>query len=230
MPSFNVAAQQILRVHALLQRRRTANIESACPHFDVAAPITRPLSANSETARPDFDVATPMMRPLSANVECARPHFNVEPITTSTCCTDYSHAMDARHGSNDEHNDERLEELHSRSPSQSKLDALIAVVNIDQPFLAAASEGSRAAGNAANNLLRQRGGFNGFSLYRRHAKQNGLKCTNSQFKQEWKRLPYEAREQYNCLARTLKNNRQVAHCAVLPVGKQGWWAQQLYGV
>jgi hypothetical protein len=43
--------------------------------------------------------------------------------------------MDARHGSNDEHNDERLEELHSRSPSQSKLDALIAVVNIDQPFL-----------------------------------------------------------------------------------------------
>jgi hypothetical protein len=56
-------------------------------------------------------------------------------------------------------------------------------------------------------------------LYRRRAKQNGLKCTNSRFKQEWNRLPYEDREQYNRLARALKNNRQVAHCAVLPVGK-----------
>ena len=126
--------------------------------------------------------------------------------------------------SNDERNDERLEESHCRSPSQSKLDALIAAVNI------AASEGSRADGNTAKNLRRQGGGFNGFSLYRRHAKQNGLKYTNSRFKQEWSHLPYEVREQYNRLARALKNNAQVAHCAVLPVGKQGWWAQLLYGV
>jgi hypothetical protein len=154
-----------------------------------------------------FDVATPMMRlVLSANVESARPHFDIEPITTYR--TNYSHPMDARHGSNDERNDERLEELHSCSPPHSKLDALVAVVNIDRPFFAAASEGSRAKdGNAANNLRRQRGGFNGFSLYRRHAKQNGLKCTNSRFKQEWNRLPYEDREQYNRLARALKNNR-----------------------
>jgi len=127
-------------------------------------------------------------------------------------------------GSNDERNDERLEESHSRSPSQSKLDALVAAVNI------AASEGSRADGNVDKNLPRQRGGFNGFSLYRRHAKENGLKYTNSRFKQEWSHLPYEVREQYNRLARALKNNAQVAHCAVLPVGKQGWWAQLLYGV
>ena len=128
--------------------------------------------------------------------------------------------------SNDERNDKCLEELHSRSPSQSKLDALIAAVTC----FAAASEGSRADGNTPNNLRRQRGGFNGFSLYRRCAKQNGLKYTNSRFKQEWSHLPYEVREQYNRLARALKNNAQVAHCAVLPVGKQGWWAQHLYGV
>ena len=133
--------------------------------------------------------------------------------------------------SNDERNDERLEELHSCSPPHSKLDALVAVVNIDRPFFAVASEGSRAEyGYADNNLRKHRGGFNGFSLYRRHAKENGLKYTNSRFKQEWSHLPYEVREQYNRLARALKNNAQVAHCAVLPVGKQGWWAQLLYGV
>jgi hypothetical protein len=95
---------------------------------------------------------------LSANVESARPHFDIEPITTYS--TNYSHPMDTRHGSNDERNDERLEELHSCSPPHSKLDALVAVVNIDRPFFAAASEGSRADGNTPNNLRRQRGGFN----------------------------------------------------------------------
>ena len=50
------------------------------------------------------------------------------------------------------------------------VEALIAVVSIDRPFFAVASEGSRAEGNADNNLRKHRDGFNGCSLYKSHVK------------------------------------------------------------
>ena len=208
----------------------------------------RPLSAKIESACPHFEVGT-LMRPLSSNIESACPHFDTErPITTY--CTDYSHAMHARRGSEDD----LFEESSSRCPPQSMLEALIAVGNIDRPFFAVASEGSRADGNADNNLRKHRGGFNGYSLYKRHVKHcitagnlslmdyvhhigssgsapmagvarnktnvhvsmcnydtenvEGLKFTNIRFKQEWHNLSDEDRDQYNCFARDLRNNRQ----------------------
>jgi hypothetical protein len=162
--------------------------------------------------------------------------------------------MYARRGSKDE----LFEESSSRFPPQSMFEALIAVVNIERSIFAVASEGSRADGNADNNLQEHRGGYNGFSLYKSHEKHcitageaaslslmdyvrricssgsvpmagiarnktnvnvsmcnydKGLKCTNIQFVQEWRRLSDEDRDQYNCFARALRNNRQemVAH-------------------
>ena len=106
----------------------------------------RPLSAKIESACPHFEVGT-LMRPLSSKIVSACPHFDTElPITTY--CTDYSHAMHARRGSEDD----LFEESSSRRPPQSMLEALIAVGNIDRPFFAVASEGSRADGNADTGL------------------------------------------------------------------------------
>ena len=212
MPSPNIHRHALTSTLARPMMPLSPSVESARPHFDVAAPMMRAPSPNVESARPHLNVATPMT-PLSA----------IEPIRT--CHTDYSHAMDARHGSNDKRNDERFEELHSRSPPQSKFDALMDAVNIDRRFFPAASEDGRADGNAAkrnNNLQRRRsgGGFNGFCLYKRHAKWKGLKHTNCQFKQEWRGLSDNDREQYNRMARALKNNGQVALRAA-PSGKQG---------